>query len=297
MNRKIETLRKQSHATIKKLLPSPLDILSEIIGCTLISLAIQNFAVPAEFPMTGFSGIALILNRFFRVPVGLSTILLNIPVAILCYHFIGKQFMANSLRCMIISSLFIDYLAPVFPLYQGSRLLACLSAGVLGGIGYALIYLRNSSTGGADFLIMALKAKMPHLPLGTIAFTIDVGIIFLGGILFRDFDGIIYGMMINYLFAVAVDKLYHYYNRAKVALIVTKHGETICKIIDDCSNRGSTIFKSQGGYRLEEKQTVMVVSTAKQMYQILQNIREADKQAFIVLSEAREIHGNGFSVR
>lgn len=273
-----------------------MDILFEVIGSILIALAVHNFALSAGFPMTGFSGISIILNRFFRIPIGISTIFLNIPVAILCGRLIGTSFLIKSFRCMVISSLFIDYIAPLLPSYQGMRLLAALVTGILGGVGYALIYMRNSSTGGADFLIMALKSKKPHLRLGTIAFLIDVGIIIVGGLLFRDFDGILYGMIVNYLFAVVVDKMFYGINSGKIAFIVTKQGKDICKLIEECSNRGSTILKSQGGYRMEDKQTVMVVSSSKQMYRILQEVTRKDKDAFIILLEAHEIHGKGFSV-
>lgn len=272
------------------------NLLYEVFGSILIATAVHNFALAAEFPMTGFSGIAIILYRFFRIPVGLSTILLNIPVAFLCYRRLGRIFLLKSIRCMIISSLFIDCIAPLFPFYEGPRLLAALVTGVLGGIGYALIYMRGSSTGGADFLIMALKNSKPHLRLGTITFSIDVGIILVGGLLFRDFDGIIYGMIVTFLFAVMIDKMFYGVNSGKLAFIVTRHGKEVCDIIEECSNRGSTILKSQGGYRLEKKETVMVVSNSKQMYRILQNVTAYDTDAFIILLEAHEIHGKGFSV-
>ena len=158
----------------------------ELIGCVLVAAAIYNFAVQAAFPMTGFSGISIILYRLFQVPIGLSNILLNIPVAILCYRLLGRQFFISSLRCMLLSSILIDYVAPLFPIYEGGRLLAALSTGVLGGIGFALIYMQNSSTGGADFIIMSIKAIKPHLSLGKIAFWSDVGIILIGGIIFQD---------------------------------------------------------------------------------------------------------------
>lgn len=122
---------------------------------------------------------------------------------------------------MIVSSLIIDYVAPLFPVYQGDRLLAALCTGVFGGIGYAMIYTRNSSTGGSDFIIMAVKALRPHLSLGNIAFLSDVGIILVGGILFKDVDGMIYGMIVNLLFAVVVDKMIYGMNSGKVAFIVT----------------------------------------------------------------------------
>ncbi len=280
----------------QKLQTITMDLLYELTGSILIAIAVHNFALAAGFPMTGFSGISIILNRFYQIPIGLSTILLNLPVALLCYRLIGRTFLLKSLRCMTISSLFIDYFAPMFPFYEGPRLLAALVTGVIGGIGYAIIYTRGSSTGGADFLIMALKHIKPHLRLGTITFLIDVGIIFLGGLLFRDFDGIIYGMIVNYLFAAMIDKVFYGINSGKLAFIVTTQGKKICSIIEECSNRGSTILKSQGGYRLEDKETVMVVSNSKQMYRILQNVTSYDPDAFIILLEAHEIHGKGFSV-
>ena len=282
--------------TRNKVLQFGTDLLFEIGGSILIAFAVRNFALGAGFPMTGFSGISIILNRFFRIPLGLSTIALNIPVALLCYRLIGRTFLIKSLRCMIISSLFIDYFAPLFPFYEGPRLLAALATGVLGGIGYAVIYMRGSSTGGADFLIMALKSIKPHLRLGTISFITDVGIIITGGLLFRDFDGILYGMIVNYLFAVMIDKAFYGINSGKLAFIVTKHGKEVCDIIEKCSNRGSTILKSQGGYKLEKKETVMVVSNSQQMHRILQQVTAKDDEAFIILLEAHEIHGKGFTV-
>ena len=268
----------------------------ECLGSIFVAIGIYNFAVQAKFPMTGFSGVALIMYRLLNIPIGLSTILLNIPVAILCYHLLGRKFFISSVRCMVISSILIDYVAPLFPVYQGSRLLAALCTGVFAGIGYALIYTRNSSTGGSDFIIMAVKAMKPHLSLGNIAFWSDVGIILVGGILFRDVDGIIYGMIVNYIFAVVVDKVMYGMNAGKVALIVTEHGKEICQVIDDCCQRGSTILNAKGGYRGDEKQMVMCACSSKEMYQVQQAVKEADLRLFLVVLESHEVHGEGFHI-
>lgn len=243
----------KKYFTALKMKKLAMDLCWEFIGSIFVAIGIYNFAVQAEFPITGFSGIALILYRLLGVPIGLSTILLNIPVAILCCRLLGKSFFISSVRCMILSSILIDYAAPLFPVYQGSRLLAALCTGVFGGIGYALIYTRNSSTGGSDFIIMAVKAVKPHLSLGNIAFWSDVGIIFAGGFLLRDMDGIIYGMIVNYIFAVMVDKVMYGMNAGKVALIVTEYGKNICQVIDSCCQRGSTILNANGGYCGAEK--------------------------------------------
>lgn len=273
-----------------------LDLFWEILGSFLVALALYNFALYAAFPMTGFSGIALILYRLFALPIGLTTIVLNIPVAIACYRLIGRDFLLKSIRCMVISSLMIDYVAPLLPAYQGERMLAALVTGTLGGIGYAVIYMRKSSTGGSDFIIMAAKALKPHIKLGTIAFLSDIGIILAGGVIFRDADGIIYGMIINLLFAVVVDKVMCGLNSGRVGLVVTQRGQEMCALIDDRTGRGSTILEARGGYQNSAKQVVMVACNSKEMYQIERAIKELDDSSFMIVMSSNEVHGEGFRV-
>ena len=266
----------------------------ELIGSAFIAVGIYNFAVQAKFPMTGFSGISIILYQLFGLPIGLSTIILNIPVAFFCYRLLGSGFLFSSIRCLIVSSIFIDYIAPFFPVYTGSRLLAALCTGIIAGIGYAIIYMQNSSTGGSDFIIMAVKALKPHISLGKIAFLSDIGIILTGGIIFQDMDGIIYGMIVNYLFAMVVDKIMYGINAGKITLIVTKNGKRICQLIDDCIQRGSTILPANGGYQGEEKQVVICACNNKEMYLIQQAVKETEPDSFCIILESNEVHGEGF---
>lgn len=266
----------------------------EMIGSILIAIGVYNFAIHAEFPMTGFSGISIILYRLWSIPIGFSTILLNIPVAILCWKLLGKGFFLRSVRCTIISSVIIDYIAPLFPMYEGSRLLAALCTGVFAGLGYSLIYMQNSSTGGADFIIMAVKALRPHMGVGRISFAIDAVIIALGTLVFRDVDGIIYGMIVSFLLATVIDKVMYGMNAGKMALIVTDDGKKICDVIEDCCQRGSTILKAQGGYQQEEREVVMCACNNKEMYLVQQAVKEADPASFMIVLESNEVHGEGF---
>lgn len=266
----------------------------EMIGSILIAIGVYNFAVHAEFPMTGFSGISIILYRLWSIPIGFSTILLNIPVAILCWKLLGKGFFLRSVRCTIISSVIMDYIAPLFPMYEGSRLLAALCTGVFAGLGYSLIYMQNSSTGGADFIIMAVKALRPHMGVGRISFVIDAVIIVLGTMVFQDVDGIIYGMIVSFLLATVIDKVMYGMNAGKMALIVTDDGKKICDVIEDCCQRGSTILKAQGGYQQEEREVVMCACNNKEMYLVQQAVKEADPASFMIVLESNEVHGEGF---
>lgn len=143
---------------------------------------------------------------------------------------------------------------------------------------------------------MAVKAIKPHLSLGKIAFWSDVGIILVGGIIFRDIDGIIYGMVVNFIFAVAVDKLMYGINAGKLALIVTEHGSQICEVIDECCQRGTTILKGQGGYHGTEKQVVMCACSNKEMFQVQQAVKKTDPDSFLIVLESNEVHGEGFKM-
>ena len=268
----------------------------EIIGSILVAIGICNFAVPAELPMTGFSGISIILYRLWNIPIGLSTALLNIPVAIWSWRLLGRRFFISSIRCMIISSVFIDCLAPLFPLYEGSRLLAALCTGVIAGLGYALIYMQNSSTGGTDFITLGIKAIKPHIALGKIIFVFDMCIVFVGGLIFRDVDGIIYGAIVSFLYSVVVDKVMYGINAGKLALIVTNFGEKICDVIDQSSGRGTTIINAKGGYSGADRQIVMCACSGKEMHQVQKAVKEADPEAFVIVLESNEVHGEGFKM-
>ena len=270
------------------------DTLVEIVGSVLTGIAIYNFALPAGFPMTGFSGLALILYRLFELPIGVMTIVLNIPVAILCYRLLGRRFFFRSVRCMILSSLFIDYAAPLLPLYTGERIIAAVCTGVLGGLGYALIYMRNSSTGGADFITLALKAKRPHMPLGRFIVFTDGVVVLLGGIIFRDFDGIVYGMMINLIYAIIADKIMYGANSGKLALIVTNHGKAVTERIDELCGRGTTIIDARGGFRQDHRDVVICAASAKEMFTITREVKLLDPASFTVILESNEVHGEGF---
>ena len=249
------------------------EIAAEIVGSALIALSTYNVALYAEFPMAGLSGICLILYRLFGLPMGVMNLVLNIPVALLCWRLIGTKFILKSLRCMLISSIMLDYGAPLFPVYEGSRMVAAIMTGVIGGIGYGLIYINGSSTGGADFIIMAVKALNPHVKLGNITFGIDMVVIFLSGLIFRDVDSVFYGIM-----------------------IMTEHGREICQLIDQCCMRGSTILKAEGGYQGDEKQVVLVAGSNKDIHMIGKAVKEADPASFTIVMESKEVLGEGFHV-
>ena len=271
------------------------DILVDIAASMLIAVGVYNFALNANFPVAGFSGVAIILYHLFGLPVGVGTVILNIPVAIFCYRFLGRVFFFKSVKTMIISSVFIDYIAPFFPVYEGDRLLAALCMGILSGAGYAIVFMRGSSTGGQDFISMAVKKVKPHVTLGIITFVLDTVTIVLGSlVVFKDIDGFIYGVMVTYLMAIVMDRILYGIDEGKMTLIVTENGAEVAESIDEYSGRGSTILQGMGSYSKKHKDVVMCACNNKQMYAIKKMVRQIDPNAFTIIMESNEVVGEGF---
>ncbi|MCC8046558.1 MAG: YitT family protein [Clostridiales bacterium] len=271
-----------------------LDILTDIASGVLLAVAFYSFAIPADFPMTGVSGVALIFYHLAGVPVGIMTIVLNIPIALGCYRTLGKQFYINSLKTTVITSVIMDVLGPRLPAYQGELLLAALCAGVCCGLGYAIVFMRNSSTGGFDFIMMAVRHYHPHLSLGRIAFFMDVVVILIGGALIGDVDAVIYGIILNYLYTTVLDHVLYGTSAGKLTLIITDYPEEMVRAIDETTGRGATILNGSGGYSGENKSVVMCASSKKEMYGIRKRAHEVDEKAFVIIVESNEVIGEGF---
>ncbi|MCD8119059.1 MAG: YitT family protein [Lachnospiraceae bacterium] len=272
-----------------------IDLLADIFAGFLIAIGVYNLASLAQFPMSGISGVALIFYQLFGLPIGTMTIVLNIPIVLLTWRTLGRTFFLKSVKTMAISSFIMDVIAPLLPMFEGDRMLSALCCGVLTGAGYALIFMRDSSTGGSDFIVLAVRAKRPHLSIGTITFIMDLFIIAAGtALVSQDFESMIYGLIIAFLAATVTDKIMYGSHQGKVALVVTDHAEEICTSIDETFDRGSTILKGIGSYTHKEKGVVMCACNTKQMYGLRRLIKKVDPKSFLVIMDSSDVVGEGF---
>ncbi len=269
------------------------DLLVDVAGGLLIAIGVYNFAAMAEFPMAGVSGISLIIYRLFGLPIGFMTILLNVPIVFVCVRFLGKAFFLRSLKTLLISSVIMDYVAPLFPVYQGERMLAAVCTGVFAGLGYGMIFMNQSSTGGMDFVTLSIKSRKPHVSLGRIVLAADICVVLLGGIIFRDVDGVIYGSIVTSILTAMIDKLAYGFHAGKLALIVTEHGREVAETIGEFG-RGATFLKAEGSYSGKKKDVVMCACNNKQMFGIKKKVKSVDPEAFTIIMESNEVVGQGF---
>lgn len=271
-----------------------LDLASDVIGSIFYSIGIYSFAQLANFAPGGISGLALIMNHLLGLPIGATSLVINIPLILVSYRIVGRRFMLKSIRTILINTLFLDYVFPLLPAYSGNSLLAALFTGVFFGLGLAIIYMRGSSTGGTDFLTMSIKALRPHLSLGAVTMSIDLVIILLGWPVFGNLDAVLYGLISTFVTSMVIDKIMYGTNAGKLAIIITTCGPAIAERIDQVCARGSTSIRAQGSYTGDERQVLLCACSKAEAYKVRSAAHQLDPSAFVMITETSEVFGEGF---
>ncbi|MEW8992832.1 YitT family protein [Clostridium sp.] len=278
----------------QKIYDFTIDTFYDIIGSILYAAGIYTFALSANFAPGGISGLSIIINHFTKIPIGTCSLLLNIPIIIISYKVLGKWFLVKSLKTMVISAFFMDMVFPLFPIYSGNTLLAAVFAGVLSGAGLALIYMRNSSTGGTDFLILSVRKKTPHLSIGQITIAIDGCVILLGGVVFGTIDAVLLGIIMTIVTSTIIDKIMSGFEAGKMAMVITNHGKEIADVIGKEVGRGVTIMNVTGAFSGESRQMLMCACSKSQVYNLRRIVSTIDPTAMTMISSFDEAFGLGF---
>lgn len=271
-----------------------IDLLCDIIGSILYSTGIYTFAKMADFAPGGISGLALISNYLWGLPIGTMTLILNIPLVLISYRVVGKQFLMKTARSMIISTIFLDMIFPYTPAYTGSPFMAALYSGVCIGAGMAFFYMRGSSSGGIDFLIMSIKVKHPHFSFGVVTMSLDFVVILLGWLVFGNVDVVLYGLASSFVCSTVMDKILYGMGAGKLVIIITNHGQQLADLISKITERGSTMIKAMGTYTKEDRDVLLCACSKSQAYMITSAAHKLDAGAFIMVTETSEVFGEGF---
>ncbi len=271
-----------------------LDLVFDLIGGIFYSIGIYTFAKTANFAPGGMSGLALIINYLWHLPIGVTTLVLNIPFVLFSYKIVGKKFLIKSLKTMLFCTFFLDIVFPHFPPYSGNPLLAALFSGVFLGAGLAFIYMRGSSSGGTDFLTMSIKTLFPHLSIGLVTMSIDLFIIILGWPVFGNIDAVLYGLITTFVTSTVIDKIMYGIGAGKLMIIVTTKSSQVASKIDEICARGSTELRGIGTYTNRERQILLCACSKSEVYKLHSAVYRIDPEAFIMITETSEVFGEGF---
>jgi uncharacterized membrane-anchored protein YitT (DUF2179 family) len=164
---------------------------------------------------------------------------------------------------------------------------------ILAGIGLAMIFMRNSSTGGTDFIIMTINKLRPHMSVGAVVQVIDGAIILIGAFFFRNIDAVLYGVISVIIMGIVMDRMMAGAKTGKVAFIVSEKPEEIAKAIDEEVDRGSTYLRGIGSYTGVERNIVFCACASKELYKVKKTVESIDPKAFLVITDSREVYGEG----
>lgn len=270
------------------------DLGYDVAGSLLFGVGMYMFASRADFAPSGVSGLSLILHHLFGVPLGGAAVLLNIPIVLVSFRVVGRTFLLKSLKTILISSFLMDTLFPLLPVYTGNRLLAAFFTGLFVGVGSGVVFRRGSSTGGTDFLVVAIKRLAPQLTIGGINLTLNAMVIGLGGVVFGDIDAVLLGIVSSITGSVMLDRMTAGAQSRQVVAVITRRQKTVAAAIQEGIHRGTTILSARGGYSGEESGTILCACTLAQSYTLRRLVYQEDPQAFVMILEASAVLGNGF---
>lgn len=270
-------------------------ILATIAGSAVFALGFALFLEPNQMNAGGISGLAQIAVELTGMgTVGGLSILINLPLFILGGLKIGKRFFAGSMLGMVLSSLLIDAFA-VIRIPTPEPLIAVLYGGVICGLGLGLVFVNGTSTGGSDILVRLLKLRYRNVPIGQISIAFDAVVVILTGLVFRDVSKALYTGVTVYLSGKVVDAVVYNFDYSKVALIISDHHEEIARQIGLKLDRGATFLHAEGSYSHAPKKVVLAAVKKQQLAELKELVVHIDPNAFIIVQEAHQVLGDGFS--
>lgn len=279
--------------TAKKLNKYIYEYLLLILGCIIMAMATSFFLLPNQLSSGGFTGFATITYYLLNWPVGTVVFALNIPLLIISYFRIGKEFLLKSLLGTIFLAIFIDIFDKL-PAVTLDSFLSCIYGGITMGIGMSLVLKVSASTGGTDLLSYIIKTFKPYYRTSNLIVIIDIVIVALNVIFFRNIEIGLYSAITIYLMGKMIDIVFEGVYFTKMLFIVSDYYEEIANEIGENIKRGVTGLQAKGMYTEDEKVMLWCISSRNEAIKIKQICKKIDKNSFIVIINAREAYGTGF---
>ena len=272
-----------------------LNILKVVGGAFIYAIGISCFLNPASIAPGGASGISIILNHLFGLPIGVVSIFINIPVLYAGYKKLSSNLIIKTIFALILTSFIIDFIVtPFFPVYTGDRLLGSVFGGILLGIGLGIIFSAGYTTGGTDIVSMLLRLKYPHLRIGIAILIVDCFVLAASIIFFHDIEAGLYGVISLFFSGKLVDFMVYSGDSSRLTFIVTSKPKDVIESIIKKTGRGVTLINAEGGYTGENKKIVLCAVRHREFSSLKDAVFEADESAFFTSAVSDGIYGTGF---
>lgn len=263
-----------------------------VVGTFLIGFAIKSIYDPVSMVTGGVSGLAIIAKELWSVPLWLTNTLLNIPLFAAGLYVMGWKFIKRTLFSTVMLSVSL-YVLPEASYMGNDILLSALFGGIISGVGTGMVFLASCTTGGTDMLAALMQKRMKHYTLAQIMQVLD-GIIVLAGATVFGIPTALYALIAIFCVSKVTDGLIEGLKFSKQAYIISDSYREIADAILERMGRGVTSLEARGMYSNEEKKMLFCVVSKKEIVKIREIVSEFDARAFVIVSDAREVFGEGF---
>jgi len=283
------------------------DYLWIVLGSLITAAAINIFLVPYKIAPGGVTGIATVIYYLIdeMIPVGIIMLMLNVPLFIFGYKYIGRRFIVRTLISTVLLSLITDVTEPLTELFTEQLALENLTespdymlytifGGFFLGLGLGLVFKSGATTGGTDLAARILNHFIPTLSVGRALLLMDTAVVIFAAVAFRSFLLALYAILALYISSKIIDVILEGMNFAKAVFIISDHADIIAQDVMNELERGVTALKGIGMYSGNDKKVLYCVIQRGQLQGLKNIVKRADPKAFVILSDVTEVLGEGF---
>ena len=266
-----------------------------VIGSVIYAVGFQFFLYPNSITSGGVVGIAMIINQLSGLPVGVLTILLNIPLFLVAWRHFGLDFLVGSLVGMGLSSVLVDLFAVFGIRATSDPMLAAVIGGVIKGFGLGVIYYVGATTGGIDIVVKFLRKNLASVNFGTLMLLLDAVILVAYALILGRYESAMYSLVAMYVTTKVVDLVLYGIDNACICYIISDHAEELTnEIVSGKIHRGVTLLEGKGAYSGAHREVLMCVIKRQQIGQLKRLVKSIDERAFFIVTNAKNVFGNGF---
>ena len=275
-----------------------IDYLFIAVGTIIMSFSIVLFLSPNKIAAGGVSGLAVVFHHLFKIPIGLTMLVFNIPLFIIGIKCLGKRFGIRTIFGIIAFSLFTDFFDKIlhFQAVTNEPLLASLYGGLLMGLGIGIVFRVRGSTGGSDIVAQVFSHK-GIMSAGNTFLLIDFMVISIAGIAFNGIEYALWGFIGLYISSKVIDVIITGLGYAKACYVISNKSEVIKEEIFEKMNRGVTFFKGKGAYLQEERDVIFCIVTRREVSKLRDIVKDIDSDAFVIIQDVHQVLGKGFKPR
>ena len=290
LKQKKKEVERKNHKSWKQIL---IDYMSMTIACVMYAVAISMFLDPNSLAPGGVTGISIILNRTTGLETGTLLWLINVPIMILGMWKFGIRFILSTIYCTTLTSVFTNLLTPLGALTE-DRLVAALAGSCLMAVAIGWIFKSGSTTGGTDIIVKVLRLRFPHLKTGSLFLILDLIIVTVSAVVFCDIEIGVYAALTVFLVSVILDLVLYGSDSAKLIYIISDKSEAITARLLEELDLGVTNIQGTGAFSGKEKSVIFCAMRKQLAPRAEEVVKEEDPQAFMIVTKANEIFGEGY---